>query len=167
MAQQLAGKEFMDALTPDQQKVKSRITTSAIVTGVIVGVVIAIIAYLIGGNWNTVMRWIVALVLGGGLGYLTYRLSYNSSVAKAVCPKCGTAFGISEVGRTETLIATETKQKVEAMKGNKLGGAMNKVTTWVEDKYEVTAIDECSNCHNRTERKWTTTKERDRMEKPA
>jgi hypothetical protein len=156
----------MVELTPEQKKVKSRITNGAITLGVIVGVAVAVIAWLIGGNWNTIVRWIVALGAGGGLGYLAYRLNYASGVSKAVCGKCGTAFGIREIEQHEDLISTETKSKVEQVKGDKIGGPTTRTTTWVEDVYKVTAIDECSACGNRTERTWNVTRERDKVERP-
>lgn len=155
----------MVELSPEQKKVKGAIVRGAIILGVIVGVVVAVIAWLIGGNWNTIVRWLVTLVAGGGVGYLAYRLNYASGVTKAVCPKCGTAFGIREVERNEELQSTETKFKVEQVKGDKVSGPQSKSTTWVEEVYKITAIDECSSCGNRTERTWTDTRERDKVER--
>ena len=155
----------MDALSPEQQALKSKITTGAIIWGVVAGLIVALLAFWLLGNAGDLVRWIGSIVLGGGAGYGAYRWSYNSGVAKAVCQKCGTAFGIREVERSEHLIGSEQRQKIEALKPRtKMDRGTKKVTTWLEEKVEVTAIDECFKCHDRTERKWTTTREKDRTE---
>jgi hypothetical protein len=157
----------MVELTEAQRKVKNKITWQAVVIGVIVGAIAAVLIYLIGGNWNTAVRWIATLLVGAGLGYVVYRWTYQSGVTKSVCPKCGTAFGIREVERKEELLSTETKFTSEQVKGDKVSGPQTKSTTWTEDKFKVTAIDECSNCNNRTERSWTETRERDKVERTS
>jgi DNA-directed RNA polymerase subunit M/transcription elongation factor TFIIS len=152
-------------LSPEQQGLKTSITTGAVITGVIVGLVVALLAFWLAGSLADIWRWLLTLVLGGGAGFLTYRLRYNSGVAKAVCPKCGTAFGIREVEKHEEVIGIEQKRKIEPIKpADKMGRGASKVTTWTEEKLEVTAIDECFKCHNRTERKWQTTRDKDKTE---
>lgn len=154
-----------DALTPEQQGLKTRITTGAIIWAIIAGLVLALIAFWLMGNAGDILRWLVTLIAGAGAGYLVFRWSYNSGVAKAVCQKCGTAFGIREVERHETVIGSEQRRKVEAGRpSTKMDRGTNKVTLWTEEKIEVTAIDECFKCHDRTERKWTTTRELDKKE---
>ncbi len=154
-------------LTPEQRKVKTGIVTGAIILGVVIALVAGFVAFLVSGNFEPWVRWLLVIVLGGGLGFLAYRMSYNSQVAKSVCPKCGTAFGIREVARNEQLVALETKEKVEQVPPEKEGGrATAKRITWTEEKVEVTAVDECSNCRNRTERKWVETREKGKTETP-
>lgn len=155
----------MPALTAEQRALKWKITTGAIAWGVIVCVIVALLSFWLLGNAGEVVRWIGAVMLGGGLGYAVFRWRYNSGVARAVCRKCGTAFGIREVERREAVLNSEQRQKVELLRpaaGAEPG--LNKVITWTEEKVEITAIDECFNCHDRTERKWTVTREQDRSE---
>lgn len=155
----------MDALSSEQQAVKSKITTGAIIWGVIVGLLVALVAFLVLGNAPDWLRWLLTVVLGGVAGGLVFRFRYNAAVAKAVCRKCGTAFGIREVERHERFLSSEPKQKSEAGKpATKLDRGTNKLTTWTEEKYEVTAVDECFRCHDRTERKWQVTRETDKKE---
>lgn len=158
----------MNGLSPEQQALKGKITTDAIVWGVIAGAVAALIAFLLLGNAGDFVRWMVVLIVGPAAGYFTYRWRYSSGVAKAVCRKCGTAFGISEVARSEQLVASEQRRKIEQVKPpTKVDAAVTRTITWTEEKYEVTAVDECFNCHDRTERKWTVTREKDRAELTA
>jgi hypothetical protein len=155
----------MSALTPEQQQLRTKIFTGAIILGVIVSLVVALLVFWLSGNAGEIMRWLLTLVLGAAAGFFAYRWSYNSGVAKAVCQKCGTAFGIREVERHEQVIGTEQRQKIErARAASKLDRGTNKVTTWTEEKVEVVAVDECFNCHDRTERKWTRTREADKRE---
>jgi hypothetical protein len=151
-------------LTPEQQGLKTKITTGAIITGVIVGLIVALLTFWLAANLGDFWRWVLTVLLGGGIGFLTYRWRYNSGVAKAVCPKCGTAFGIREVERHEEVTGIEQKRKIEPAKADKMGRGSNKVTTWTEEKLEVTAVDECFKCHNRTERKWQTARDKDKTE---
>lgn len=155
----------MDGLSPEQQALKDKITTSAIIWGVVTGIVVALLAFWLLGNAGELIRWLGAIILGPAAGYLTYRWQYSTAVAKAVCKNCGTAFGIREVARSEQLLSSEQRRKVEQVKpATKIDAAVNRTVTWTEEKYEVTAVDECFNCHNRTERKWTVTREKDRAE---
>lgn len=155
----------MSALTAEQQALKSKITTGAIVLGAIVGLIVALLVFWLAGNTGDIARWVLTLFLGAGAGFFIYRWNYNSGVAKAVCKKCGTAFGIREAERHEQVVGVEQKRKIEPLKpASKMDRGTNKITTWSEEKVEVTAIDECFNCHDRTERKWTTTRERDKTE---
>jgi hypothetical protein len=152
-------------LTPEQQGLKTKIRTGAILWGVIAGLIIALLAFWLGANAPDWVRWGLTVILGAGAGFLVYRMNYNSGVAKAVCKKCGTAFGIREVARNEQILGSEQRQKLMPVKAaSKVERGSNKLTTWTEVKVEVTAIDECFNCHNRTERKWQTTRETDKVE---
>lgn len=155
----------MAQLTPEQQGLKTRIRTGAVIWGVIAGLVVALLAFWLLGNAGDIWRWSGTIVLGAAAAFLVYRTSYNSGVAKAVCKKCGTAFGIREVERHEAVIGSEQRQKTEPGKpASKLDRGTKKVTTWREEKVEITAIDECFTCHDRTERKWTVTREADKEE---
>lgn len=155
----------MDGLTPEQQALKNKISTSAIIWGVVAGIVVALLAFWLLASAGDVIRWGVTIVGGAAVGFITWRLVHSSGVAKAVCKKCGTAFGIREVSRSEQLIGSEQRKKVEQVKpATKIDAAVNRTITWTEDKYEVTAVDECFKCHDRTERKWTVTREKDRSE---
>src|SRR5690606_9141075 len=155
----------MYELTAEQQKQKSRIRTGALVSGGLVALVVAVVAFFVTGGLGALLRWVVILVAAGGLGYLAYRTSYNTGVAKAVCKKCGTAFGIREVERHERVVGTEERREIEPVKpASKTERGTNRVTTWTEEKVENTAIDEGFKCHDRTERTWTTTREKDKTE---
>jgi len=158
----------MDGLTSEQRSLKSKITTGAILWGVIGGLVVALLAFWALGNAGDIVRWGATIVLGGAAGFLVYRWNYNSGVAKAICKKCGTAFGIREVERHEQVTGSEARRRVEPGRPpSKVDRGTSKVTTWTEEKIEVTAIDECFNCHDRTERKWTATREIDKHETEA
>jgi hypothetical protein len=158
----------MDGLSPEQQALKGKITTGAIAWGAAAGIIVALLAFWLLGNGGELVRWFGAIVLGPAAGYLTYRWLYSTRVAKAVCKQCGTAFGIREVSRSERLLSSERRRKVEQVKpATKIDAAVNRTITWTEEKYEVTAADECFKCHDRTERKWTVTREKDRAELTA
>jgi hypothetical protein len=108
---------------------------------------------------------VLIIAAAGALGYFAYRTSYNSGVAKAVCKKCGTAFAIREVERHETILGTEERRQVEQLKPpSKVDRGINRVTTWTEEKLEVTAVDECMKCHDRNERTWTMTRDKNKVE---
>jgi hypothetical protein len=152
-------------LTPEQQGLKTKITTAAVLWAIIVALVAALVVFWIGANAPEWLRWVLTIIVGAVAGYLTFKLSYNSGVAKSVCKKCGTAFGIREVERTEQVVGIEQKRKVEAgQPASKTDRGTSKVTTWTEEKVEITAIDECFKCHDRTERKWTVNRDKDTTE---
>ncbi len=155
----------MNALTVEQQALKTKIRTSAVIWSIIAALVVALIVFLVAGNAADWLRWGLTIVLGAGAGFLVYRNRYNSGVAKAVCKKCGTAFGIREVERREEVLGTEQRRKIEPIRASeKTGRPLNKVTTWTEQKVEIIAVEECFNCHDRTERKWTVTRDADKLE---
>ncbi len=152
-------------LTPDQQGLKTKITTTAVLWSVVVALVAALLVFWIGGNAPDWVRWLLTIIVGALAGYFTFKLSYNSGVAKSVCKKCGTAFGIREVERHENVIGVEQKRKVESGRAaSKTDRGTSKVTTWTEEKVEITAVDECFKCHDRTERKWTINRDQDNTE---
>ncbi len=152
-------------LTPEQQGVRTKIITGASIWAAIAALVIAVLLFWALTNAPDILRWFVTVIGGAGAGFLIYRWNYNRGVAKAVCRNCGTAFGIREIERTETVVGSEQRQKIEAGKPqSKIDRGTRKVTTWTEEKLEFTAIDECFNCHNRTERKWTMTRDLDKKE---
>lgn len=158
----------MDGLSPEQQALKGKITTRAILWGVVAGIVAALLAFWLLGNAGALVRWLVTIIMGAAAGYFTYRGLYSSGVTKAVCKNCGTAFGIREISRSEQLLSSEQRKKVEQVKpATKIDAATTRTITWIEEKYEVIAVDECFKCHDRTERKWTVTRERDRSELTA
>lgn len=155
----------MHELTTEQQKQKSRIRTGAMVSGGLLAFVAAAITFFVTGGLGPILRAVVVLVVGGGLGYLAYRTSYNAGVAKAVCKQCGTAFAIREVERTERLLGTEQRRETELLKpATKTDRGINRVTTWTEEKVEITAVDECSSCHDRNVRTWTMSRDKDKTE---
>ena len=150
-------------LRPEQQGLKTRIITTAVLWAVIMALVAALVVYWLSANGPEWVRWLLAIIVGGLAGYFTFRLSYNSGVAKSVCKKCGTAFGIHEVERNEAVIGVEQKRKVAVGRRAKDGNpGTSKVTTWTEEKVEITAVDECMNCRDRTERKWTIDRDQDK-----
>ena len=158
----------MNGLTTEQQALKNKIATSAIVWGVVAGVVVALLAFWLLADSGDLVRWTVSILGGAVVGFIAGRLLYSSGVTRAVCKKCGTAFGIREVSRSERLLSSEQRKKVEEVKpATKIDARGTRTVTWIEEKYEVTAVDECFNCHDRTERKWTVTRERDRSELTA
>lgn len=158
----------MNGLTPGQQALKNKIAASAVSWGMVAGIVSGLLGLWLLANVGDVLRWAVALTGAAAIGFITWRLLYSSGVAKAVCRKCGTAFGIREVSRSEKLIGSEQRKKIAQVKpATKIEAAVNRTVTWTEEKYEVTAVDECFNCHDRTERKWTVTREKDRSELTA
>jgi hypothetical protein len=146
---------MMAELSPEQQALKSKIFRGALIWGIIAGLVVALLCLWLTGSAPGWIRWGLTLILGGGVGFLIYRMNYNAGVVQAVCKQCGTAFGIREVDRLEQVVGSEQKRKIEPGRpATKTDRGTSKVTTWTEEKVEVTAIDECFNCHNRTERKW-------------
>lgn len=155
----------MNDLTAEQQKQKSRIRTGALMSAALVAIVAAIVAFFATDAVAPALRVVVMLAAAGGLGWLAFRTAYNAGVAKAVCRKCGTAFAIREVDRTERVLGLEQRREIETLKpATEERPGLNRVTTWTEEKVEVTAIDECMNCHDRNSRTWTMTRDKDKVE---
>lgn len=155
----------MQELTAEQQRQRGRIRIGAMVAGSLVAIVVAFVVFFVTGGLGPIVRGVVIVAITGGLGYFAYRTSYNSGVAKAVCKKCGTAFAIREVERHERLLGTEQRREIEPIKpATKIDRGINRVTTWTEEKVEITAIDECLKCHDRTERTWTMSRDKDKTE---
>jgi hypothetical protein len=150
-------------LTPEQQGLKRKITITSVLWAIVAALVAALVVFWLSANGPDWVRWLLTIIVGALAGYLTFKLSYNSGVAKSVCKKCGTAFGIHEVERHEAVIGVEQKRKVEAGRpASKTDRGTSKITTWTEEKVEITAVDECFNCRDRTERKWTIDRDQDK-----
>jgi hypothetical protein len=149
----------MTDLTQDQEKLRTRINRNAIIWGAVAGLIVFLLLFWLAAGLGEAVRWGAAVIGGGAAGFFGYRGLYSSGAGKAKCAKCGTAFSVREVDRKERLLGYEPKRTVEPS-----GDGKRTIKTWTEERYEVTATDECSHCHDRTERKWTTTREKDGSE---
>ena len=152
-------------LSAEQQRQKSKIRTGSMMAAGLVALSVATLTFFATGGLGPILRGVVIIVVTGALSWFAYRTSYNARVAKAVCKKCGTAFGIREVERSERVISLEQRREIESLKPATADEAgVNRVTTWTEEKVEVTAVDECANCHDRQARTWTMSRDKDKTE---
>ncbi|HQZ13862.1 MAG TPA: hypothetical protein PK286_13350 [Devosia sp.] len=152
-------------LTSEQNALKRKITTTAVLWAVIAALIAGLLVFWAAANAPDWVRWLLTVIVLALAGYLTFKLAYNSGVAKSVCKKCGTAFGIHEVERLEHVLSVEQKRKVSVGRKPKDGDpGTNRVTTWTQEKVEITAVDECFNCRDRTERKWTVDRDGEKTE---
>lgn len=153
----------MNGLSQEQLELRDRITRSSTIWGVVGGAVVFLLAFWLLAGLGEAIRWGGAIVLGGAAGFFARQRLFSSGAGKARCAKCNKAFSVREVDRSEKFVSSEAKQTAD--KADKPSSAgPRKITTWIEETYAVTAIDECGHCHNRTERKWSTTREKDKKE---
>lgn len=154
----------MNDLSAEQSELKQKITRNAAIWGGVAGLVVFLLVLWLAGGLGELLRWALALALGGAAGWSTYRGLFGSAAAQAKCASCGTAFSRREVSRSEAVLGREPKRKVERIEAVGADPAREKTTTWTEEAIEVTAVDACGKCGGRSERTWKTTREADREE---
>lgn len=156
----------MYELTVEQQKQKDKVRTGGKVSGGLLAMVVAFMSHFaMLGLEPPVLHWGLVVVLSAGLGYFAYRTTVARGIAKATCKKCGTAFSIRESERNEKLLSAEDRKQVEQLKPASEGEpGIDRVTTWVEERVEITAVDECMHCHDRNTRTWTMTHDKNKVE---
>lgn len=146
----------MSDLSEDQIAKRASIQKSATIWGVIAGAVVGLLTLWILGGQGPAVRFGAAFAAAVVVGYLAFRASFNSGAKSAKCEKCGAAFSKSRTDRTETLKSSEPKEEREEQPDKSV-----KVTTWIEETYDVLDTYTCANCGDVTTKAYTTTRRRD------
>ena len=146
----------MTDLSQDQVEKRAAIQKSATIWGTIVGVVAGLIAFWILGGQGAAIRFGGAIVIAGIVGFLVFRASFKSGSKSAQCEKCGAAFSRSRSDHVETLASSEDKEERAEQEDKS-----TKVTTWVEDSFDVVDTYTCAKCGDTTTKTYKTTRRRD------
>lgn len=146
----------MADLSQDQAEMQSRIRRGAAVWGAVAGAIVGLLALWLLGGQGAALRYGVALVAAAGAGFLVFRASFNSGAKSARCAACGTAFSRSRTDRSERLKSSEAKEEREVQADKSV-----EVTTWTEERYEVTDTYSCARCGDVTTNIYETTRRRD------
>lgn len=147
----------MTNLSQEQEEMRQSIQKSAIIWSVVFGLIVAGITFWALGGQSTVIR-LAATAFSGFvvlIGIFKWRFAANSKSAQ--CEKCSTAFSISKSDHVETLKSSATKETRDAQED-----FSTKVTTWVEEVYDVTDTYSCGSCGDETVKKYTTTRKKDK-----
>lgn len=163
----------MSDLSTDQAALRAGIHKSGLIWGSIAGLVVGGLGYWLAGSLDMLPRTAIAIVAASGVGYASYRGIFNSGARQAQCAKCGTPFSVKESGRSEVLVKSEPKSKVEeapaseASGGDKVSAKAARpgkvMTRWIEETYEVTVTSTCAHCQNVTTRVLNETREKDKQ----
>jgi hypothetical protein len=165
----------MTDLSVEQAALRASIHKSGLIWGGIAGLVVGGLAYWLAGSLDMLPRAAIAVIAAGGVGFVSYRGIFGSGSKQAQCEKCGTPFSVRESGRSERLVSSMPKSKVEEAQPAeavdktkaKLSAAPAKpgkvMTKWIEDSYEVTVTSTCAHCKNESSRILTETRERDKQ----
>lgn len=165
----------MTDLSAEQAALRASIHKSGLIWGGLAGLVVGGLGYWLAGSLDMLPRAAIAVIAAGGVGFASYRGIFGSGSKQAQCEKCGTPFSVRESGRSERLVSSEPRSKVEEATPAepvdktkaKLSAAPAKpgkvMTKWIEDTYEVTVTSTCAHCQNVTTRLLTETRERDKQ----
>ena len=154
----------MSDLTQDQAEKRAAIQKSATIWGVIVGAIAGLLALWILAGQGGAIRFGGAVVIALIAAVLVFRASFSSGAKTAKCNNCSAAFSRSRTDHVETLTASANKEEIEAQPDQS-----TKVTTWVEDSFDVVDTYTCANCADAITKTYTTTRRRDEKSviKPA
>lgn len=143
----------MTQLSEEQQELQASIKKSSTIWAVIIGLITAGMVYWIMSSQATMIRGGAAVIGGAIVAFAMYRKSFKSGSKSARCTSCDAAFSISRTDKSETLVVSENKEEREAQEDGS-----TKVTTWVEEKYDVTDTYTCSACSDATTKEYQTTR---------
>ena len=149
----------MTELSQDQAALKSKIRTSAFIWADILGLIAGGITYLATSSMETTMRVGLAIIVFAVVAGLIFMWRYKANSASATCPNCSATFSITRTDRAENTLSSEPKETRDAQPDHS-----TKVTTWIEDKIEVTDTYTCAKCANATTKQYTRTVKRDEKE---
>lgn len=165
----------MTDISSEQAALRAGIHRSGLIWGSIAGLVVGGLGYWLAGSLDMLPRVAIGLTAAVGVGYASYRGIFNSGARQAQCEKCGTPFSVKESGRSEVLVKSEAKSKVEeapateTTAGDKTAKTARPakpgklMTKWIEETYEVTVTSTCAHCQNVTTRVLTETREKDKQ----
>ncbi len=146
----------MAGLSQDQIETRDALKKSATITGAIVGVIVGLLLLWILGGQGAALRFGGAIVVGGAVGVLVSRASFNAKAKDAKCAACGAAFSRSRTDRAETLVASAPKEE----RAEQDDGSV-KVTTWTEETYDVAETFTCANSGDAAVETHQTTRRKD------
>lgn len=146
----------MAELSEDQSEMQARIRKSAGIWGAVAGAIAGLLALWLLGGQGAGLRYGVALVVALGVGVLVFRASYGSQAKSARCAACGATFSRSRTDRAETLKESAPKEERIVQPDGSV-----KVTTWTEERYDVTDTYACAKCGDVTTNTYETTRRRD------
>ncbi len=150
-------KEFpMPALTEQQEAKRAQLRRSALIWGGVVGLVVAGLAWWMLDSQTTVVRAAITVVLGGAVALVMFRKSMASGEEAARCAKCGAQFSLVKTDQSETLAHSEPREKREEQ-----ADGPTRITTWIEETYDVDDTYTCSNCGTVTHKKYQITRRKD------
>ncbi len=135
----------MSDFSQEQVEKRAAIQKSASIIGVIVALIVGLVAYWILGSQNSGIRIGGSAVVALVAGFLVHRASFNSGAKSAKCANCGAAFSRSRTDRTEVLDSSSREEESETQEDGS-----TKVTTWIEEVYDVTETYTCSTCQDET-----------------
>ncbi len=148
----------MSNLSSEQQDLKRSITKSAIIWGVVLGCIAGAIAFWLTADMTEGNRTQITGMVAGGVGFLLFLFISRSGAKSSKCEKCSAAFSISRTNREENLVSAEEKSEHE-----KLDDGGSKLTTWIEEKFDVVETYTCSSCDNITTKNSQITRKKDEV----
>lgn len=149
----------MSGLSQEQQDLRQSIQKSAMIWAVIFGVVIAAILYWALGGQGAMIRAGGAVVGGVVLAAVIFKWRFGANSDAAKCANCNAAFSITRTDHAEVLASSQAKETREAQEDYS-----TKVTTWVEEEYDVTDTYTCAKCDDITTKAYKTTRRKDEKE---
>ncbi len=148
----------MSELSPEQEKLKSAITRSALIWGGVAGVIAGAVTFWLTASIEPKERTQITGIVAGGVIFLVYLLVSRSRAKAAMCSQCSAAFSTTRKDRTETLVSSEEKSRHE-----KLEGGGSKLTEWTEEKYDVVEVYACSSCGHESVKEFQVTRRKDEV----
>lgn len=148
--------DVMSGLSAEQEAMQASIRKTATIWGCIGGAAVALIALWALGSQGSAVRYGGAAILGAGAGFGLFKWSFGNGSKAAQCGKCSAAFSITRTDRSEKLLGSAPKESRQ-----EADDRSTKVTTWVEESYEVTDTYTCAKCGDVTHKTHTSNRKKD------
>jgi len=137
--------------SPAQLALKAEIEAGGLFVGIISAALVGGLVWLMLRGSYPVLAWLCAAV-AFPLAYATGSWVYKSvKSSAATCAACGAQFGITHVGRDESLIsALPRKRQSEVgrmVSGPNEGKRIVRIESWTEERYRIVDTYACSVCN--------------------
>ena len=144
------------SLSNQQQELQNTIKKSARTTGIVSGVIAGLISLWALSSQSMVIWLVGTAVIAGGVGFGIYKWRFSANSDSAKCTKCGATYSITQTDKTETPAGSSPKEEREEQED---GSTM--VTTWTEERFNVTETYTCSKCADVTTKVYESSRRRD------
>lgn len=144
------------SLNNEQEEMQAAIKKSATITGSIWGAIGGLISLWVLGGQSTIIWLGGSIVIAALIGFGIFKWRYGANSDSAKCEKCGASYSIERTNKSEALLDSTPKEEREEQEDGS-----TKVTTWTEERINVTETYSCSKCEDTTTKEYESSRRKD------